>query len=200
MFAFLYGKIDGIQADSFTIDVGGLGFELNASTKTLARLQKGQEAKVLTHLHLAEGVVALYGFAEEQERSMFRRLISISRVGPKLALAALSSLKASEIATAILCEDDSMLSRVPGLGKKTAQRIILELREKMAQEAEFSTLSGEGDADPIPGGQGMQREAVAALVALGYDASTAARAVHAAGEAADVQKLITQALKTLARA
>lgn len=198
MFAFLHGKIDGMYADSFTIDVQGVGFELNASTKTLAKLQVGEEAKVLTHLHLAEGIVALYGFADEQERSMFRMLISISRVGPKLALAALSSLRPSEIAAAIICEDDSMLSRVPGLGKKTAQRIILELREKMAQETDLSTLGG-SDADMPIGGEGMHREAVSALVALGYDASTASRAVHAAGKAEDVENLITQALKSLAR-
>lgn len=198
MFAFLDGKIDALYADSFTIDVQGVGFELNASTKTLARLAKGERARVLTHLHLAEGIMALYGFADEQERNMFRRLISISRVGPKLALAALSSLKASEIATAIVCEDDTMLARVPGLGKKTAQRIILELREKMVQETDFSTFGGQ-DAGNAAGGEGIHKEAIAALVALGYDASTAARAVHSAGEATDVQGLITLALKALAR-
>lgn len=198
MFAFLDGKIDALYTDSFAIDVQGVGFELNASTKTLARLTKGERTRVLTHLHLAEGVMALYGFAEEQERSMFRRLISISRVGPKLALAALSSLKASEIATAIVCEDDSMLARVPGLGKKTAQRIILELREKISQETDFSTL-GVQDMGSASGSDGIHAEAVAALVALGYDGSTAARAVHGVKEATDVQGLITQALKSLAR-
>lgn len=198
MFAFLEGAVEILAGDSFVINVQGVGFELSASTKTLAALRKGERARVLTHLHLAEGVMALYGFADEQERGMFRRLISISRVGPKLALAALSAMKPSEMATAIVCEDDSMLARVPGLGKKTAQRIILELREKISQEADMGSLASFGGERESVGGD-LHKEATAALVALGYDGSIAARAVHSAGEAEDLQALITLALKSLAR-
>ena len=198
MFAFLEGTVEILSADGLVINVQGVGFELAASTKTLAALRKGERARVLTHLHLAEGLMALYGFADEQERSMFRRLISISRVGPKLALAALSTMKPSELATAIVCEDDSMLARVPGLGKKTAQRIILELREKISQETDMGSLVPFGGGDAGADGD-LYREATAALVALGYDGSIATRAVHSVETTDDLQVLITQALKCLAR-
>ncbi len=201
MFAFVRGVVAETTPETAVIDVGGVGYELNVSGKTLERLQKGEEAKLHTHLHIAEGLLALYGFHSAAEKVMFRRLISITRVGPKVAIAALTALRPEDIAAAIVSSDERTLSRVPGLGKKTAQRIILELKEKIATEEAIAPrldwVPGGADTAPLEN-EGMQ--AVSALVALGYDASTAGRAVASVAqrpELTSIEALIAAALKSL---
>ena len=193
MYAYVSGVVDEILADRAVIEAAGVGYELFASAMTLRKLAAGARARLYTHLHLAEGVMALYGFYDTDERDMFRRLIGVTRVGPKLALAVLSALTPQDVAAAIVTDNAAAFDRVPGLGRKTAQRVLLELKERVNA---FDML-GAGSAAEDAGS--MRAEAVAALVNLGYDGLSASRAVTAVKDAGSVETLITQALKGLAK-
>ena len=196
MYAYINGIADGVFTDRAVIEAGGVGYELFCSALTLKKVIAGRPAKLYTHLYLAEGVMTLYGFFDPAEREMFRRLIGITRVGPKLALAVLSYLTPSDVAAAVLTQNASAFSRVPGMGKKTAERVLLELKEKI----DTSELGGatETVTDAVTGAD-IRTEAVAALVALGYDGLSASRAVTAAGNAETVEQLISQSLRQLVR-
>ena len=196
MYAYIQGEITEIYGDRAVVEAAGVGYELFCSANTLNRLQKGKKARLITHLHLAEDIMALYGFYEEEERLMFRRLLSVTRVGPKLALGVLSHLSPSDVAAAIVTDNAAALSKVPGMGKKTAQRVLLELRGKV----ETGEMISSGLAEAVPGQNDMRAEAVAALVALGYDGATAQRAVMSVKEAGTVEGLITDSLRRLAKA
>lgn len=192
MFAYIRGMVDEIGPDRAVIEAGGVGYELQCSSTTLKTLQTGSVAKLYVHFHIAQDAVSLYGFAAGEERAMFRRLIGVTRVGPKLALAVLSHLSVSDIAAAILTENDAALSRVPGMGKKTAARVLLELKEKVSADM------GAGGILPSGVALDMRAEATAALVALGYDGVVAGRAVSAAPDCGRVEDMITAALRGLA--
>lgn len=137
--------------------------------------------------------MALYGFKTTEERAMFRRLIAVTRVGPKLALSVLGVLSVSDIAAAILTDNAAAFDRVPGMGRKTAARVLLELKEKVS--ADEMTVG----ASSAPGRMDMRGEAVAALVSLGYDGVSAGRAVAAVQDAEKVEDMIMAALRELAR-
>lgn len=200
MFAFLRGTVCDIDSDRLVLDVSGVGYELQASSKTLEQLTEEETILLYTYFHLSQDAISLYGFSTKQEKQMFRRLISISRIGPKAALAALSMLDVTVLATAIATGDEETLSHVPGWGKKTAQRIVLELKEKIAKEdlADISNLNSSIDFASV--GNSMQNEAITALMALGYDRNTAMNAVGSVTESCErVEQLITLSLKQLAR-
>ena len=197
MYAYIRGIVSDIAADRAVLEAAGVGYELFAGRKTLDKLIMGEEAKLYAHLHLAEGVQALYGFYTEEEREMFRRLIGISRVGPKLAVSVLSVMEPSDVISAVITDNPAAFDPVQGMGRKMAQRVILELKEQVKDT-------------PIPAGKAGQTvqvnvaenirvEAVQALVALGYDGLTASRAVSAVEDAKNVEELITKALRKLAR-
>jgi Holliday junction DNA helicase RuvA len=131
LYAYISGIVDSAQVDRAVIDANGVGYELFCSAMTLKRLREGQNARLYTHLHLAEGVMALYGFYDPDEKDMFRRLLSVTRVGPKLALSVLSILTPSDVAAAIVTNNAAAFDRVPGMGRKTAQRVLLELKERV---------------------------------------------------------------------
>ncbi|MEG1524868.1 MAG: Holliday junction branch migration protein RuvA [Clostridia bacterium] len=190
MYAYISGTVDEVLLDRAILETAGIGYELNCSAMTLKRLLPGQPAKLFTHLHLSESVMALYGFYDTEERDMFRRLLSVTRVGPKLALSVLSILTASDVATAIVTDNAAAFSRVPGMGKKTAQRVLLELKERVGSG---QMLSATDDAPNI------RAEAVAALVSLGYDGLAAGKAVAAVPTPDTVEELLTAALKKLAK-
>lgn len=190
MYAFISGTAAEVAFDRAVIETCGVGYEIICSAMTLKRLVQGQPAKLYTHLYLADGIMALYGFYDVEEREMFRRLISVTRVGPKLAVGVLSLLSPNDVATAVVTDNAAAFDRVPGMGRKTAQRVLLELKERVT--AEQMTGVNEQGAD-------MRTEAVAALVSLGYDGLAAGQAVSAAGEAESVEQLLTAALKKLAR-
>ncbi len=192
MYAYIAGIVDEIGLDRATVEASGVGYELNCSAMTLRTLSAGKRAKLYTHLHLADGVMALYGFADTAERDMFRRLLSVTRVGPKLALAVLSVLTPTDVANAVVTENAAAFDRVPGMGKKTAQRVLLELKERVGAEP-LSAGGGES------GGEDMRAEAVAALVSLGYDGLSAGKAVAAVQGAESVEALLTAALRSLAK-
>ena len=197
MYAYIKGTVTEIGGDKAVLEAAGVGYELNVSAKTAGKLQVEKTAKLYTHLHLADGIQALYGFYSVEERDMFRRLIGITRVGPKLALAVLSQMTPQEVAVAVITESAPAFDPVPGMGRKTAQRVILELKEQL-KGFTLSAPAGSADtaASAVP--NSIQVEAVAALTSLGYDGLTASKAVSGITDADTVELLITKALRKLA--
>ena len=192
MYAYINGIVDEILTDRAVLEAGGVGYELFCSAMTLKRLRAGQKERLYTHLHLAEGIMALYGFYEPEEKDMFRRLLTVTRVGPKLALSVLSVLTPSDVAGAIVTNNAAAFDRVSGMGRKTAQRVLLELKERV----ETSEMLGGGANADAPD---IRSEAVAALVSLGYDGLAAGKAVAAIEQAESVEALITAALRRMAK-
>ena len=131
MYAHVRGIVCEVLPDRAVIEANGVGYELFCSSLTLRELLPGKQAKLFTHFHIAQDAVALYGFYTNEERAMFRKLIGVSRIGPKLALAALSVLSPNDIAMAVLTDNAAAFDGVPGMGRKTAARVILELKEKV---------------------------------------------------------------------
>lgn len=195
MYAYIRGAVEELLHDRAIIDANGVGYELLCSTNTLKQLQKGSTAKLLVHFHLAQDIMALYGFMEDSERSMFRRLISVSRVGPKVALSVLSVLSVSDVAAAILTENAAAFDKVPGIGRKTAARVLLELKEQVGRDDIINLGLPETVKQDLP----MRAEAVAALVELGYDGVSATRAVAAVQEAKSIEDILARALKEMGR-
>lgn len=143
MYAHIKGNVEEIYADRVVIEAAGVGYELVCSKMTLKRLCEGKTAKLFVHFHLSQDSVALYGFFDAEERAMFRKLISVSRIGPKVALAVLSVLTPSDVALAVLTDNTAAFDGVVGMGKKTAARVILELKEKV-DAAETAAASAGG--------------------------------------------------------
>lgn len=198
MYSHIRGIVEETGVDRAVIEAGGVGYELMCSAATLRHLRAGQEHRLYVHFHisLAQDVMALYGFETKEERAMFRRLIAVTRIGPKLALSVLSVLSVSDIAAAIVTENAAAFDRVPGMGRKTAARVLLELKEKVTPE----DMAGSPMAQAAASGASMdmRAEAIAALVSLGYDGVSAGRAVSAVPECARIEEMITQALRELA--
>jgi Holliday junction DNA helicase RuvA len=168
MIASLKGKLQAIGGDWAIIDVNGIGFKVFMPTSTLSALgRKGEVVELHTHLHLREDNVALYGFATPEELGLFQNLIGVTRLGPKLGLAMLSAMSVEKLAMAIATGSVDLLSEISGIGKKTAQRIILELKEKI----------GAGWAAPPPEFAAENAEVLSALVSLGYSVREATQAV-----------------------
>jgi len=191
LYAYISGIVDELLPDRAVLEAGGVGYELFCSALTLKRLRAGQKERLYTYLHLAEGVMALYGFYEPAEKDMFKRLLTVTRVGPKLALSVLSILTPSDVAGAIVTNNAAAFDRVSGMGRKTAQRVLLELKERV----ETSEMIGSGATDAPD----IRSEAVAALVSLGYDGLAAGKAVAAIEKAESVEALITAALRKMAK-
>jgi len=160
--AFLRGTVTEVDDVSVVVDVGGVGLELLAPTATLARCQAGQEVTLRTQLIVRDEQPTLYGFHDPDQITVFRRLLDVTGVGPKVALSVLSTLQVSLIATAVSNQDAGLLTAAPGVGKRTAERIVLELRDRLPE----SLLAGAGVGRPALAGAG--EDAVAALLALGY--------------------------------
>ena len=197
MYAYIRGIVADIQADRAILEAAGVGYELIAAKKTLEKLILGEEAKLFTHLHLAEGVQALYGFYTVEEREMFRKLIGITRVGPKLAVSVLSVMEPADVISAVITDTPAAFDPVQGMGRKMAQRVILELKEQVKDVPVPTGKAGQPVQTRVP--ENIRAEAVQALVALGYDGLTASRAVSAVEEAKNVEEMITKALRMLAR-
>ena len=169
MIASLHGKLESLGSDGAVINVGGIGFQVYMPTSTLSTLGAiGEEVKLHTYLHLREDNAALYGFASTDELGLFQNLISVSGLGPKLALAMLSAMNIERLTMAIATSSVDLLTEIPGIGKKTANRLILELKEKIG--AGWITTPGVQLAEE-------NAEVVAALTSLGYSVSEASRAV-----------------------
>lgn len=188
MIGFLRGKIHLKKEGSAMVDVAGVGYQLFVSAATLERLPAvGDEVTLHTHMHVRDDAIQLYGFYHGDEKDLFQKLIAVSNIGPKVALAVLSSLSPATLTAAIVNDDIDMIASVPGIGKKTAQRVVLELKEK---------LNGLGAViDNI--GKPSFLEAREALVALGYTVSEADKALQGRDNGLSVEERVKKALKNM---
>ncbi|MCR5136061.1 MAG: Holliday junction branch migration protein RuvA [Oscillospiraceae bacterium] len=170
MFYYLSGSVSEILQNSLVLDVNGVGYLLYSSLKTLGTLSKGQQAKLYISESIGESNYDLYGFADLQEKRFYELLLSVSGVGPKAAISLLSSMTPDLLLLAIVNDDAKALTNAPGIGKKTAQRIILELRDKLGAETQnILAASASGTTSPIPSPEGAAiSDAIAALGMLGY--------------------------------
>lgn len=173
MIAFLKGHIEEKKSDSVLLDVQGVGYKVEISSQTFDQLASaGSEIKLLIYHHITDSDQRLFGFFTSDEKGLFEKLITVKGVGPKLGLTILSGLPAANLISAITQSDAAALSRVPGIGKKTAERIILELREKLSE------LAGVSSATQSSGSQKEEmNEAIQALEALGFKTREAEQAV-----------------------
>lgn len=193
MIAFLRGRVASKGAGSCVLEVGGVGYRLAMTTGSLAALPaEGDEVIVHTFLYVREDELSLFGFESEAEKRAFEALITVTGVGPKVALATLSALTPDALAGAVASEDVALISSVPGIGKKTAQRIILDLADKLGVPE-----LGAGASHKAVSGAALA-EATDALLAMGFSANEAAVAVKGfEGEGEDAQDLIRHALRRL---
>lgn len=190
MFSYINGEITEKECDRVVVDVGGVGFELFCSDVTLSQCAVGECRRLYVYLQVKEDGMCLYGFSTLQEKAMFMRLISVSGVGCKMAAAVLSGMEAGALAQAIFNGDAKQLTKIKGLGKKTAERIILELREKVAEEAQQTPVAVAGMTKDMA-------DAVAILCSLGKNVSEAEKLVEAASKlgAVTAQELINMAFR-----
>ena len=200
MFYYLKGTVAHVAPYLAVLDCGGVGFACRTTHNTMARLKVGESAKLYTHLYVREELLELYGFATEEEKNCFLELIGVSGVGPKAALSILSSTSPEGLAMSIITGDEKALTVAPGIGKKIAQRIILELKDKLAKgqmAAGGETYGGTG-VTIIP--ENKSTEAAAALAVLGYstqEVSVALKGIEV--ENLKLEDIIKQALKKMVK-
>ena len=199
MFYYLNGTIAEIGGNLAVVDCNGVGYACSTTNYTLAQLKKGERAKLYTYLHVREDIFEIYGFASQSELNTFKMLIGVSGVGPKAALAILSATTPDQLALAIVTGDEKTLTAAPGIGKKIAQRVILELKDKLSKEpGSFATDSGAPVVMPVRNDK--SGEAAAALAVLGYtsqDISIALKGLDM--ETLSLEEIIRQALKRMVR-
>ena len=198
MIASISGTLQGQGKDYVIIETQGIGFEVFVSSKTAGTLPlTGQPVKLLTWLLVKEDALTLFGFAAPEEKEMFLKLTGVTGVGPKVAMAILSGMSVNELTLAILSEDARAISRTPGVGKKIAERVILELKEKVDAVGGAAAASG-GELLPKAAEGDNTQEAVRALMALGYTSAEASTAVRKAGnKTGTVEEIIMAALRGL---
>ncbi|MBQ3106254.1 MAG: Holliday junction branch migration protein RuvA [Eggerthellaceae bacterium] len=195
MIAFLNGRLAGKTPQAALVDVNGVGYAVAMSQTALSKLPAvGEDVLVLTYLQVSENGIALYGFLSSEEKALFEKLISVSGVGPKVALAALSTFSPAVLADAVAVQDVALVSKIPGVGKKTASRIILELKGSL--DAGSQSLFAQEDAAPNVL-EGRLREVKAALLSMGLAPAEADIALKGAPEDADDQALLRYALRRL---
>ena len=199
MFYYLSGTIAHIEPYLVVVDCGGVGYAVKTTSYTIAGLKKGEKGKVFTHLNVREDAMELYGFGTQEELNLFQQLISVTGVGPKAALSILSSNTPANLALSIITGDEKALTCAPGIGKKIAQRVILELKDKLAKGQTISVAGesyGGTGVTIIP--ENKSSEASAALAVLGYSQSE----INVALKGIDMTELtleqvIKQALKKM---
>lgn len=196
MIGYLKGKILSLSEDTALIETGGVGYEVLCSASALAALSGKEEGEVYTYLQVREDGISLFGFSSPAEKNMFLKLVSVSGVGPKMGIAVLSGMDINSLAVAIASSDVKRLSTVKGLGKKTAERIILELREKVSGTAEAPAKAGTAPVIPAQDGD---EDAVVALMSLGFTRAESTRAIEKAraGGAVSLEDVIRAALKSM---
>ena len=196
----MIGRLQGVllrkEPPALMLDVGGVGYELEAPMTTFYELPAvGERVTLYTHLVVREDAHLLYGFVREAQRRLFRELLKVNGVGPRVALAVLSGLSDEEFSRCVAEEDIARLTKVPGIGRKTAERLVIEMRDKLPKDIPLPASTAAGPAapgDPVS-------EAVSALVALGYKPNEASRAVRGAStKGLSAEEIIRQALKGMA--
>ena len=194
MISFLRGKLVHKDPTHVIIDVGGVGYQVSISLHTFSEIKDKEDLKLLTYFHVREDSQVLFGFATAAEKQMFQYLISVNGVGPSTALVVLSFLPPDELRAAIIREDAAALQAVKGIGAKTAQRLILELRDKVKKDGSDQTIG-------IPGfvGNTVRNEALSALITLGIAKPVAEKSIDSvlkkSGNTFSLEELIKQALK-----
>ena len=197
MISFVKGTVADIGENCLVVENGGIGYEIYMTGQDLGKARIGDEKKIHTFLYVREDILQLYGFFSKDDLGMFKLLIGVNGVGPKGALGILSGISADELRFAVLSDDVKTISKAPGIGKKTAQKMILELKDKLKLEDAFEMKLAhqqEGASDL----RDSRQEAVEALVALGYSSADALRAVRKVPEdipADDVEAILRAALK-----
>jgi Holliday junction DNA helicase RuvA len=204
MIGRIRGHLVHKQPPDILVEVGGVGYEIQVPMTTLFQLPElGSEVSLVTHFVVREDAQLLYGFIDERDRSLFRQLIKVSGVGPKLALTILSGMDSTSFARCVQRDDISSLVALPGVGKKTAERLLVEMRDKLQ-----GWLVQAAEADGLPGGVSLApvadivADAESALIALGYKPQEASRVVGAVNDdsVADSEELIRRALKSMVSA
>ena len=195
MFYYISGTL-ALKGEGYVvIDANGIGYKILTSVYSLEKLSGAGEVKMYTYMYIREDICDLYGFASEEELNMFTLLISVSGIGPKAAVAILSTMPPSDVALAIVSGDTKAITRAQGVGPKVAQRILLELKDKIKNEQILSgTVSGE---DAVPVSFGVSNEAVEALCVLGYSSIEAKQALSGIDMNMDLELIIKEALKKL---
>lgn len=201
MIAFIKGTLAEIEETKLIVEKDGIGFEIFAPMNSQTdRLSPGQELKVYTYLHVREDVMQLYGFLTRDDLQIFRLLLGVNGIGPKAALGILSAISADELRFAVLSEDIKMISKAPGIGRKTAQKLVLELKDKLnlAEAFEKKLENARQEAMP-PAAEDARKEAAEALTALGYGSTEAYQAVRKVEgwENMEVEELLKAALKNM---
>jgi len=200
VYYYLNGVVGHIAPNLAVMDCGGVGYACRTTSYTLSALQVGEKAKLFTHLNVREDAMELYGFSTENERNCFQMLIGVSGVGPKAALSILSSTTPEGLATAIITGNEKALTVAPGIGKKIAQRIILELKDKLAKgqlPAAEESFGGSG-VTVIP--QDKTSEASAALAVLGYNPAEITAALKGLDlDALTLEEIVRQALRKMVK-
>ncbi|MDO4266256.1 MAG: Holliday junction branch migration protein RuvA [Eubacteriales bacterium] len=209
MIQFIHGILSEISEGYIVVEASGVGYGIFVPATVLPELPPaGEEIRVYTHFSVREDGQTLYGFMNREDREMFRQLLSVNGVGPKGALGILSVLRPDDLRMAIISADAKGISRAPGIGQKTAQRIILDLKDKIDAEAVLAhgggvrmsdLAAGSADSGTMESGSGPQAEAVEALITLGYSRAEAGRAVRRVsdGETLTTEEILKRALKSL---
>lgn len=199
MYAYIKGELAEINIDHIVIETGGIGYQIFIPGQTFEYLPAiGEELKVYTYLYLREDAMILYGFLTKDDLELFKLLISVSGIGPKGGLAILSTLDADDLRFAVLSGDAKAISKAPGVGGKTAQRVILELKDKMSLEDAFEKKTQHvQETANAPAAGSVKNDAVLALTALGYSSTESLKAVSRVEitDAMDVEDVLKAALK-----
>jgi len=198
MFAFLRGTVARKALDHIELDVGGAGYEVWVPDTVYRKLSVNQDAKLLTYCHIREDAFQIFGFLREEEKALFKMLLGVTGIGPKVSLAVLSAMSVEEFGRAVLDNDVRAFDKVGGVGKKTAQRLVLEMKTKLGQDAELSVILGESEETPAE-----TDDVIAALCSLGCTTTEAKKAAAGArkqlGAEATPEELVKAALRSLAR-
>lgn len=198
MLAYIKGKVTYIDVDSVVVETGGVGFSISTSSLVTSKLSKNQDIVMFTYLNVREDAMNLFGFLSQDELSVFKMLISVSGIGPKGALAILSTLSVDELRMAVLSDDHKAIAKANGIGPKTAQRVVIELKDKFHLEDVLDDYSSEGDSYGTAS-EDIISEAAMALSSLGYSNVEALRAIKKVpnSENMSVEELLKEALKKI---
>lgn len=199
MIAMVRGLVEYIDENSAVVDTGGIGFRVYMSPANLGKISAGQQVNIHTFLRVAEGVMDLYGFLSREELSTFKMILSVSGAGPKAGLAVLSAMSPAQLALAVVTDDYKSITKAQGVGPKLAQKIVLELKDKMKNTDLLENGGAAGGGFDYSAVSSGGSEALEALMVLGYSQGEAMRAVAAAGEGLSTEETIKKALLLLAK-
>lgn len=197
MFYYISGVVEELGPNLAVVDCGGVGFQINTSAYSVSQLKKGERARLYTYVYIREDLFEIYGFSGKSEKRLFEQLLSVSGVGPKAAVSILSTAAPEQIILSIISGDEKAITAAAGVGKKIAQRVILELKDKMAKETESLSFSSGAAALPVSGG-GKRKDVAAALAVLGYSSAEITAALKQVDtEALSLEDAIKAALKQM---